>query len=433
MAHKLLLFNFFILPFFFICCNSIEPPPPPPPDDTIKNTIIISIEWQELNAIALSWNKSLIDTQGTFTYKLKRKDPSGSECEFNAGQDTTYIDDNNGNGLTEGTNYSYKVEAIENSKTIDTSSTIVTNTLSTTNHNINWTVDTLGQPGDFLYDIWGLDENNVWAVGAVNMQEGVTAIIKWDGSKWNYHPWPEATIYSIFGFSENRIYVGGSFGSFGFAAIWDGIKWSETNFFNYFPNGDTVWALRSIWGSSPDDVWAVGSLGTIVHCNGVEWKKVESPVGIGLGDIWGLNSRDIYAVTTDLFSQSTVLHYDGNNWNKLENTPPVLFNSIWFSKDGKGYLVGTSVYSFENNVFTEISIGHDALLTTVRGRNSADIFIVADSKARVYHYNGNEWKHYDEIPAITTTRLWGIAVFENLVICVGDGLNSGAIIFTGRR
>jgi hypothetical protein len=103
MTHKLFLLNFFILPFFFSTCNSVEPPPPPP--DTIKNTITISIEWQELNAIALVWNTSLLDTLKTYTYKLKRRDPSGSEVEFNTGQDTIYIDDNNGNGLIEGTTY----------------------------------------------------------------------------------------------------------------------------------------------------------------------------------------------------------------------------------------------------------------------------------------------------------------------------------------
>jgi hypothetical protein len=144
-----------------------------------------------------------------------------------------------------------------NSKTIDTSSTIVTNTLSTTSHDITWEIDTLGQPGDFLYDIWGLDKNNIWALGGIHTNQGVTAIIKWDGFEWGYHSWPQATLYGIYGFNENEIFVVGG-GTYGFAAKWNGNVWEEYSFFP--PSADTIWGLRAVWGSAPDDVWAVGSL-----------------------------------------------------------------------------------------------------------------------------------------------------------------------------
>ena len=162
-------------------CDTTEPPPPPPDGDNIENTITLTTLWQDLNKVAVNFTRSQIDTTGTFTYKLKRKNPAGNETEFLftlLGMDTTFIDEN----LTKGTYYSYKVEADEQQgKTKDTSRTLLVTTLDTTSHEITWQIDTLGQPGNFLYDVWGLDENNVYAVGYVELQSGNSSIIKWDG------------------------------------------------------------------------------------------------------------------------------------------------------------------------------------------------------------------------------------------------------------
>ena len=181
----------FVLLLLSFGCKEGPPVTPPPPVDVVKNTINLSVEWADLYRIKLTWNKADDDTLAVsyFRYDLIRKDEAGNETtrEFNiTGNDTSYIDDNNGDSLKTGKAYLYKVKAYDdNSKLKDTSKTITAETLSPTSNNIVWTIDTLGQWGDFLYDVWGLDENNVWAVGAIDMPEGSTGIIKWDGEKWN--------------------------------------------------------------------------------------------------------------------------------------------------------------------------------------------------------------------------------------------------------
>jgi hypothetical protein len=416
-------------------CDTTEPPPPPPDGDKIKNTIAITTLWQDLNKIAVNFTRSQLDTNGTFTYKLKRKNPTGSETQFLfmlIGTDTTFIDAN----LERGTQYIYKVEAEEKQdKTKDTSRTIYVTTLDTTSHNITWQMDTLGQPGDFLYDVWGLDENNVWAVGAVHMQQGVTSVIKWDGVRWNYHSWPEGGARAIWGFSANDFWTVGDYSNRGFIGHFNGTNWTEYRSEYFLARGDTVYPLYSVWGSSPDDVWAVGDQGKIIHWDGSEWLKVQSPINLILYDIWGTSTESIYAIHISLSQQSQLIHYEGNSWTNITNQLPTgerNFTSLWFDKGGTGYIVGNNVLFYDGGAFNRIEINQDKFLLRVRGRNSTDVFTVGQ-KGRVHHFNGTNWMTYpelfDESPGM---ELRGVYVTETTVFAVGI-INNGSIIYRGVR
>jgi len=67
--------------------------------------------------------------------------------------------------------------------------------------------------------------------------------------------------------------------------------------------------LRGIWGSSADDVWAVGDHGTIRHIypNDRRWQVVDSPTTENLRAIWGTGPKDIWIVG----DAGTILHWDG--------------------------------------------------------------------------------------------------------------------------
>ena len=410
----------------------------PPNDNIIENTIVLSTKWQEMNKIAVKWDKADIDTLLAFTYRLKRKDPLGnvySKDFMLTSDDTTYIDDNDGNGLTPGSKYSYQIEAINNDTIQDTSNTIYVETLSPTNHNITWEVDTLGQPGDFLYDIWGTDENNIWAVGSVNLPEGSQGIVRWDGQKWNPFPSFDGVKQGMLGFDENNIFVVGGFGLFGIVGIWDGNIWNVNNFFYTILGQDTVWSLRGVWGSSPDNVWAVGDRGTIIHWDGSQWSKVQSPTNLILWDIWGTSADNVYALHISLANQSKLIHFDGTEWREITDQLPVgerSLVSLWFDKGGTGYLTGNYMVYYDGTVFNGIDINQNASLLRVRGRNSADVFAVGVN-GRVYHFNGIDWTSYPELYDDTPgMELKGVFVTETTVFAVGI-INSGAVIYKGIR
>ena len=72
--------------------------------------------------------------------------------------------------------------------------------------------------------------------------------------------------------------------------------------------------LLATWGSSAQDVWAVGGAGTIVHFDGSKWSIVRSPTNNTLYSIWGSSANNVFAVG----DRGTVLRWDGSTWTQLQ-------------------------------------------------------------------------------------------------------------------
>ena len=68
--------------------------------------------------------------------------------------------------------------------------------------------------------------------------------------------------------------------------------------------------LNAVWGSGPEDVWAVGDRGLVVHYNGKEWTRVEVPTVMSLTAITGTSATDVIAGG----GGGTLLRWDGKAW-----------------------------------------------------------------------------------------------------------------------
>ena len=64
---------------------------------------------------------------------------------------------------------------------------------------------------------------------------------------------------------------------------YDGSTWSKTTLLS---------ELSDIWGNSADDVFAVGSSGSIFHYDGKVWTAMTTPTSQGLHAVWGSASYD---------------------------------------------------------------------------------------------------------------------------------------------
>ena len=73
-----------------------------------------------------------------------------------------------------------------------------------------------------------------------------------------------------------------------------------------------------VWASGPDDAFAVGSEGTIVHYDGTAWTPMTSGVDDHLFGVWGSGPSDVFAVG----DQGIILHYDGDDWSEMTSTTP---------------------------------------------------------------------------------------------------------------
>jgi hypothetical protein len=120
------------------------------------------------------------------------------------------------------------------------------------------------------------------------------------------------------------------------------------------PSGDIEWVtvdsqsastLEAIWGSGPNDIWAVGDKGTIRHMTdgGSRWDIVSSPTTNALHAIWGSGPSDIWAAG----DHGTILHFDGNAWTKSTAAFPIgkkpRLAGIWGSGPNDVWIVGDSI------------------------------------------------------------------------------------------
>ncbi len=112
---------------------------------------------------------------------------------------------------------------------------------------------------------------------------------------------PPADLWDIWGTAADNIYAVGSKGT---VVHFDGEDWQLQ------ASIPTSQSLNGIWGSGPNDIFAVGDWGTILHYDGAGWNSQASGTTEHLFDVWGFDGADVYAAGYN----GTVLHYDGTGW-----------------------------------------------------------------------------------------------------------------------
>jgi hypothetical protein len=430
-----ILFYFFLISFTFclFSCDTNDPPPPPPPvEEKVENTITVETVWQDLDALQIKFSKSGIDSLSMFSYYLY---VNGKEEKryTSISNETVYTD----TGLTEGTEYRYSVKAYEGEELKDTSNVLQTETLSTTSHEIEWEVDTLGVPGDHLRDVWGLDENNVWAVGGLNLSEGGTVMIKWDGNKWEGTPLPNGNFNGIYGFSDTEIWCAGVRANQAYIGNWNGSNWKDYDW-NYFQSqGFTAYPLNAIWGSSPEDIWAVGREGTIVHWDGEKWKKVDLslPEDFIFWDIHGTDANNVYAAGNVENEEYKLFHYDGTQWNEILSgeSGGNLQPTVYSPRRDVVYFLDLPLFRIVNGVTEEITLPDQrSAIYKIRGSGTNSI-VTAGVYTEVFYYNGSNWTKQEELyQRFNNEILEGVTVIGNKVFCVGTDFGEGAIAIRGK-
>ncbi len=138
---------------------------------------------------------------------------------------------------------------------------------------------------------------------------------------------------------------------------------------------DDWFAITSIWGSSPNDIWAV-AVGTsykdcLWHYDGEKWTKSDQWLSSGFYAIFGFSANNILA--GDMYN--TIWKYDGIQWIKFKE----------FSLPGYDEIIINDIFgTSENNIY---AVG------------SADNYDGSGYKGIILKYNGTDWK-YLNIPDI---------------------------------
>jgi hypothetical protein len=96
---------------------------------------------------------------------------------------------------------------------------------------------------------------------------------------------------------------------------------------------------RAVWGSSGNDVFAVGSRGTIVHYDGTAWSPMNSGSDAELLGVWGSSSSDVFAVGYSA-TGGTILHYNGTTWSTMASGSAANLCGVWGNSGSDVFAVG---------------------------------------------------------------------------------------------
>jgi len=421
-------------------CKKSPTEPPSPPIQEIRDTLTVALKSYSHRSVTLALHTTAY--YKTSSLKVIRI-LNGTETVLanysNAIGDTLLFDDDGGKGLYQDTSYTYyalRIDTLGIAK--DTSNTLTVKTLGLTTHEYDWQTTTIGVWQSVLVDVWGTDENNIYAVGNVKLAEGNLGLFNWDGVNWKGIK--EVGGDAIWGSSSDDIWVAGG-GVFHF----NGNEWKRID---ATTSGNQVIALNqvfydnkpysTIWGNSCTDVYFGSQRGTIVHWDGknttVVYTKSENFI---IQNIHGSSTTNIWAVGTEYYSpwRNLVLHFNGTTWKEITNLPDETFfpSGVYVLNEKEIYICGESglVYGNENG-WKEISIPGNAALSKIKGINGNDIFLTGHFNS-LYHYNGKDWHWFDELYKPQGGFLRGVFPISDKVYTVGHDENFNALILTGKK
>jgi hypothetical protein len=219
----------------------------------------------------------------------------------------------------------------------------------------------------------------------------------------------EEYLWGVWGTSENNVYAvgGGMWENFSCVILhYDGTSWSEVECI-------TENRLENIWGTSENDIFAVGTGGTIVHYNGYSWSEMESGTTETLTDVWCNTENDVFTVG----AEGTILHYDGSSWSKMESGTTDLLMSIWGSSGTDIFTVSKegAILHYNGYSWSAMESGTTEFLLGVWGSSSNDVFVVSWNGS-IIHYDGVVWSKMESGTTNRLSSVWGTSGSDVYVV-----------------
>ena len=126
----------------------------------------------------------------------------------------------------------------------------------------------------------------VWVNGGNLTGQNFTATAACSADHWCQRNPPQGgSLHGVWGSGPNDVWAVGDAG----ILHWDGSAWTAVS------SGTTAY-LEGVWGSGANDVWAVGDVGTILHWDGSAWTSASSGTTFALFGVWGSGANDVWAV-----------------------------------------------------------------------------------------------------------------------------------------
>jgi len=210
-----------------------------------------------------------------------------------------------------------------------------------------------------------------------------------------------------------------------------------------YPN-EIQTSMGNIWGSSENDVYAVGHCttikGTMWHYNGSTWEPVVLTKSIGgniaghhnIENVFGFSENDVWAVgyfsdaffdtsimNFNWFDSGLVIHYDGVEWQEVTKLPTEQLTAIWGTSSNDLWVGGFhgGLFHYDGTTWTQDSIpipeAYDttyfSMFDVIVGSSFDNIYARYRREpggAWFLHYDGTEWRVVTHDSADRLKRLW---------------------------
>ncbi|MBA4312182.1 MAG: hypothetical protein C0417_06090 [Chlorobiaceae bacterium] len=337
-------------------------------------------------------------------------------------------------------------------------------TMDTTSHNFTWQIDTLGDGNSsILRDVAMINDTLAYAVGEIYHSDSLNSqspfgLAIWNGKKWTLKRlyfncrlfWPDCvpagdwltTGKSVFSTGQDNIWIAASS-----VKHFDGKQWYE-----YAGNG--AGSANKIWGSSPTNMYFVGSSGLIVHYDGSRWERIESGTDVNFTDVWGSpDGKVVWACGYFNNKRGTcLLRCMDNTWEVAYDGTPTEFSLLHDTLSGALTSVYTpssryiyvcshfGLYRASANTrgeakrYSFTSSGFPGFPRGMRGSGINDITIAGDY-TMIARWNGITWRYYEELRN-SKIHFNAVAQKRNLVVAVGvltDPIHGKGVACIGKR
>ena len=249
-------------------------------------------------------------------------------------------------------------------------------------------------------------------------------LIRYDGEKWRPIDFSAfdrevRSIDDILAFPSGEVFVAA--GS-GVIMRYDGVEWHQHDV-------QGVYDFASIWGPSPNDVYAVAR-NRLAHFDGQEWSIVETGLRyVRWEAIHGTSSSNIVLAGREGEAPwpGVFAHFDGSEWTEIETPPEVgTLRDVFSAGPNHAIAVGPQgvALRFDGESLTKMSFPSNVSVQSLWGTSAYEVFGAAGD--HIMRFDGASWSYLEgpEIPEeAQIKRLSSVFGFGgNNLYAVGSGV-----------
>ncbi|MCA9563022.1 MAG: hypothetical protein KC561_06010 [Myxococcales bacterium] len=181
-----------------------------------------------------------------------------------------------------------------------------------------------------LWGVWAAAEDDIWAVGGdARLTQEPAVLLHWDGQSWTEQALPELdrdgpALFKVWGTSADNVYA---VGSRGVLLHYDGSQWTQEL-------AGTAEDLISLWGNGPDNIMVAGGRanGVVARWNGTEWQSDVLTGVPGLNGVW----MDDNGIATFVGVRASVVQMDSatGQWAAEDVDSTLCLHGVWGTTDG---------------------------------------------------------------------------------------------------